>query len=248
MARRSDQRRAAAFALYQADVTDRPLEATLERDRANLANAKSMAARQQDLLQRGIATREQAETSRTAADALEATVASAVKAQLPPVSVTPAQGKLLHLIARALGAQRILEIGTLAGYSTIWLARALPPGGHLITIEANPTHADIARANIEGARVSDRVDIRVGKALDVLPHIAAERQPPFDFVFIDANNDGLLQPNEQSTLTGVDGVYTLDGVAAGTQNVAILVQPGNRLVSPPPSSISAISSRVNSIG
>ncbi len=123
--------------------------------------------------------------------ALDAAAASAVKAQLPPVSVTPAQGKLLHLIARALGAQRILEIGTLAGYSTIWLARALPPGGRLITIEANPTHADIARANIEGARVSDRVDIRVGKALDVLPHIAAERQPPFDFVFIDADRTGL---------------------------------------------------------
>src|SRR5207244_8950161 len=99
--------------------------------------------------------------------ALEAAADSAVKAQLPPVSVTPAQGKLLHLMARALGAQRILEIGTLAGYSTIWLVRALPPGGRLITIEANPMHAEIARANIEGARVSDRVDVRVGKALDV---------------------------------------------------------------------------------
>jgi predicted O-methyltransferase YrrM len=123
--------------------------------------------------------------------ALEAAAASAVKAQLPPVSVTPAQGKLLHLMARALGARRILEVGTLAGYSTIWLARALPSDGHLITIEANPTHADIARANIEGAGLSDRVDIRLGKAVDVLPQIAAEKPPPFDFIFIDADRTGL---------------------------------------------------------
>ena len=151
--------------------------------------------------------------------ALEATAASAMKAQLPPVSVTPAQGKLLHLMARAVGAKRILEIGTLAGYSTIWLARALPRDGRVITIEANPTHADIARANIEGAALSDRVDIRLGKALDVLPQIAAETQARFDFIFIDADRTGLadyfdwaVKLSRPGTIIIVDNVVRKGGI------------------------------------
>jgi len=145
--------------------------------------------------------------------ALEAAAASAVKAQLPPVSVTPAQGKLLQLMARSLGAKRILEIGTLAGYSTIWLARALPHGGRVITIEANPMHADIARANIEGAGLSDRVDVRLGKALDVLPQIAAEKQPPFDFIFIDADRTGLADYFDWAvTLSHAGSVIIVDNV------------------------------------
>ena len=145
--------------------------------------------------------------------ALEAAVASAVKAQLPPVSVTPAQGKLLQLMARSLGAKRILEIGTLAGYSTIWLARALPHGGRVITIEANPMHADIARANIEGAGLSDRVDVRLGKALDVLAQIAAEQQPPFDFIFIDADRTGLADYFDWAvTLSHAGSVIIVDNV------------------------------------
>jgi len=125
--------------------------------------------------------------------ALEAASASAVAAQLPPISVTPAHGKLLHLMARAQGARRILEIGTLAGYSTIWLARAVPPGGRVVTLEANATHADIARANITRAGLGDRVDIRLGPALDTLPQLGAEKQPPFDFTFIDADRTHLTE-------------------------------------------------------
>ena len=124
---------------------------------------------------------------------LEAASAAAVAAQLPPISVTPAYGKLLHLMVRAQGAARVLEIGTLAGYSTIWLARAVPPGGRVITLEANATHADIARANIERAGLTGRIEIRLGSALDTLPQLAAEKQPPFDFTFVDADRTNLTE-------------------------------------------------------
>jgi predicted O-methyltransferase YrrM len=123
--------------------------------------------------------------------ALDAAAASAAAAKLPPISVTPAHGKLLHLMVRAQGATRILEVGTLAGYSTIWLARAVPPGGRVITLEANATHADIARANVERAGLSGRIEIRLGNALDTLPQLASEKQPPFDFTFIDADRPNL---------------------------------------------------------
>jgi predicted O-methyltransferase YrrM len=125
--------------------------------------------------------------------ALEAASEAAVAAQLPPISVTPAHGKLLHLMARAQSARRILEIGTLAGYSTIWLARALPAGGRVVTLEANPMHADIARANLSRAGVADRVDIRLGKALETLPQLVVENQDPFDFAFIDADRTNLAE-------------------------------------------------------
>jgi predicted O-methyltransferase YrrM len=125
--------------------------------------------------------------------ALEAASEAAVAAQLPPISVTPAHGKLLHLMARAHSARRILEIGTLAGYSTIWLARAVPAGGRVVTLEANPMHADIARANLTRAGVADRVDIRLGKALETLPQLAVENQDPFDFAFIDADRTNLAE-------------------------------------------------------
>jgi len=125
--------------------------------------------------------------------ALEAASAAAAAAQLPPISVTPAHGKLLHLLVRAQGAKRILEVGTLAGYSTIWLARAVPPGGRVITLEANPMHADIARANIERAGLTGRIELRLGDALATLPKLAAEKQPPFDFTFIDADRTNLAE-------------------------------------------------------
>jgi len=124
--------------------------------------------------------------------ALDAAAAAAAAAQLPPVSVTPTYGKLLHLIARAQGAKRILEIGTLAGYSTIWLARAVPPSGRVITLEFNPRHADIARANVAHAGLADRVEIRVGPALDSLAQLAAGREQPFDFIFIDADRPNVV--------------------------------------------------------
>jgi predicted O-methyltransferase YrrM len=118
---------------------------------------------------------------------LGATIAASDAACLPPIAVTPPQGKFLYLLARAMGAERILEIGTLGGYSTIWLARALPASGRLITLEASAKHADVARANIERAGLGAVVDLHLGSALDTLPQLAAEA--PFDFIFIDADKE-----------------------------------------------------------
>jgi predicted O-methyltransferase YrrM len=119
--------------------------------------------------------------------ALDATLETSAAAGLPTINVSPNQGKLLYILARLLGARAILEIGTLGGYSAIWMARALRPGGRLITIEADPTHADLARANIAKAGLTDVVDVRVGKALDALPIVAADAVGPFDLIFIDAD-------------------------------------------------------------
>ena len=119
--------------------------------------------------------------------ALEAALRASEEAGLPPISVSPAQGKLLHLMARMRGARSILEIGTLGGYSTIWLARALDPGGRLVTLEVDPGHAAVARANLARAGVADRVALREGAALDTLAALEREGAGPFDFVFIDAD-------------------------------------------------------------
>jgi predicted O-methyltransferase YrrM len=116
--------------------------------------------------------------------ALDTALRASTRAGLPSIAVSAAQGKFLHLLAVIQGARRILEIGTLGGYSTIWLARALPDGGRLVTLEFNPLHADVARANLEAAGLSGRVDVRVGRALDLLPSLAGE---PFDLIFIDAD-------------------------------------------------------------
>jgi predicted O-methyltransferase YrrM len=120
--------------------------------------------------------------------ALDAALEATKAAGLPAINVAPNQGKLLMLLAQAIGARRILEIGTLGGYSTIWLARGLAPGGRLITLEANPKCAEVARANIARAGLGETVEIRVGKASDTLPSLAAE--PPFDLIFIDADKEG----------------------------------------------------------
>ncbi len=106
---------------------------------------------------------------------------------MPPIQVSPPQGKLLHLLAAAIPARTILEFGTLGGYSTIWLARALPDDGRLTTLEAEPGYADVARENINRAGLGDVVDLRVGPALDLLPKLAAEGAGPFDLTFIDAD-------------------------------------------------------------
>lgn len=108
-------------------------------------------------------------------------------AGLPAIDVAPNQGKLLHLLARVQGARRILEIGTLGGYSSIWLARALPKDGQLVTLELNPKHATVARSNIQRTGLSSLVDIRVGPALDSLAALHAENPAPFDFIFLDAD-------------------------------------------------------------
>lgn len=115
--------------------------------------------------------------------ALERTAA----AGLPPINVAPNQGMLLQILARGVGARAILEIGTLGGYSTIWLAKALAPGGRLISLEADARHAEVARNNIARAGLSDIVEVRVGKALQTLPQLANEEAGPFDLVFIDAD-------------------------------------------------------------
>lgn len=118
-------------------------------------------------------------------DALAATLANNAANSLPPIDVSATQGKMLFLLAQIAGAKRILEIGTLGGYSTIWLARALPEGGRVVTLELEPHHAAVARANLDHAGVSAKVEIRVGSAVDSLAAIVDE--PPFDFVFIDAD-------------------------------------------------------------
>jgi predicted O-methyltransferase YrrM len=119
--------------------------------------------------------------------ALDAALAASTDAGLPPIAVAPTHGAFLHLLARLAGARRILEIGTLGGYSAIWLARALPADGVLVTLELDPRHAAVARANLAAAGVADRVTVREGAALDTLAALVAERVPPFDLVFIDAD-------------------------------------------------------------
>jgi len=120
---------------------------------------------------------------------LDAALETSAAAGLPAINVSPNQGKLLNLLVRAMGARRILEIGTLGGYSTIWLARALPPNGRLISLEADPRHAEVARANIARAGLAEVVEVRVGVALETLPLLAAEEGEPFDFAFIDADKE-----------------------------------------------------------
>ncbi len=118
---------------------------------------------------------------------LEAALANSSAAGLPAIAVAPNQGKLLNLIARMHGAARILEVGTLGGYSTIWLARALPEGGRLVSLEYEQKHADVARANLELAGLSDRVEVRVGAALASLDAMIEAGEAPYDLVFIDAD-------------------------------------------------------------
>ena len=126
-------------------------------------------------------------------EALTFTQASILAANIPQISVSPSQGKLLHILARLNKANKILEIGTLAGYSTIWMARALPKDGLLITLEYDSMHAAVAQKNITQAGLDAVVDIRVGKALDLLPVIEAEGIAPFDMIFIDADKEPYLE-------------------------------------------------------
>ena len=123
--------------------------------------------------------------------ALEAALDDSKNAGLPSIQVTPAQGKFLHLLARIQGARKILELGTLGGYSTIWLARSLPKDGRLITVEYEPKHAEVARHNILRASLEALVDIRISAALEALPKIIAEGAGPFDLIFIDADKKNI---------------------------------------------------------
>jgi caffeoyl-CoA O-methyltransferase len=120
-------------------------------------------------------------------DALAAVERSLHESGIPQISVSPNQGKFLQVLAKLCGARKILEVGTLGGYSTIWMARALPPGGKLITLELEHRHAEVARSNFERAGLGNVIDIRLGKAIDILPALKASDEGPFDMIFIDAD-------------------------------------------------------------
>ena len=120
---------------------------------------------------------------------LDAVLASSAAAGLPEIQVPPHQGKLLQLMAQMCGAKRILELGTLGGYSTIWMARALPPDGKMVTLEYEPAHAAVAKANFERAGLSSKIDLRVGAALATLPQLEADGSGPFDLIFLDADKE-----------------------------------------------------------
>jgi predicted O-methyltransferase YrrM len=154
--------------------------------------------------------------------ALEAALAASEAAGLPPIQVAPLQGKLLMMLAAAMGARRILEIGTLGGYSTIWLARGLTEDGKLFTLDTNADYVEVARGNIANAGLGDRVEVRVGKALDTLPKLHAEGAGPFDLVFIDADKpstpdyfDWAVRLSRKGSLIVVDNVVREGAILAG---------------------------------
>lgn len=182
---------------------------------------------------------------------LDAALHDSDAADLPAIHVSPAQGKFLYQLAKSLGARSILEVGALAGYSTIWLGRSLPKDGQLITLEIDPKHAAVANANIARAGLSAQIDVRLGPALESLPQLAHENAGPFDFVFIDADKqniptyfdwavklsrrgaiiivDNVVRNGEvintQSADTGVPGVRALmDKLATDTRVAATVIQ------------------------
>ena len=166
-------------------------------------------------------------------DALAATLANNAEQGLPPIDVSATQGKMLFLLAQIAGAKRILEVGTLGGYSTIWLARALPEGGSLVTLELEADHAAVARENLENARLSEKVEIRVGPAADSLAAMSGE--VPFDFVFIDAdkqNNANYVQAaiglSRPGTLIVVDNVVR-EGRVLDAQSEDAMIQGTRQL-------------------
>ncbi|CAL9424950.1 O-methyltransferase [Streptomyces sp. NPDC093808] len=149
-------------------------------------------------------------------EALAAALRDSDAAGLPPIAVSPLQGKLLQLLAQLQGARRVLEIGTLGGYSTIWLGRALPADGRLVTLEHAPRHAEVALRNITRAGLAERVEVRVGPALESLPKLADEHPPPFDLVFIDADKANNPHYVEWALrLTAAGSLIVLDNVVRG---------------------------------
>jgi predicted O-methyltransferase YrrM len=171
--------------------------------------------------------------------ALTAARADSLAAGLPPIDVTSLTGKFLHLLARMTRARRVLEVGTLGGHSTIWLARGIPRDGRVVTLELSQKHADVARANLERAGVSEQVEIVVGRAADTLPRIAARGGEPFDLVFIDADKessaiyvDWAIRLGRPGTVIVVDNVVragevvepgTDDPMAAGSRRALELL-------------------------
>jgi predicted O-methyltransferase YrrM len=165
-------------------------------------------------------------------DALEATAA----AGLPAIAVSPNQGKLLQILAQIIGARSILEIGTLGGYSTIWMARGLKSGGKVVTLEIDEKHADVARSNFVRAGLKDVIELVVGNALETLPRLAAERRGPFDFIFIDADKQSIptyfewaLKLSRRGTVIVVDNVVR-EGAVTDPQSTDASVQGVRRFV------------------
>ncbi len=167
--------------------------------------------------------------------ALDQALEASAAAGLPAISVTPNQGKLLSLLARAIVDRSILEIGTLGGYSTIWLARALPRDGRLVTLESDPKHAKVARSNIARAGLTKLVELRLGLALDTLQQLAAEKRGPFDLTFIDADKANIpeyfawaLEHSRRGSLIIVDNVVR-DGAVIDATSTDPSVQGVRRL-------------------
>ena len=147
---------------------------------------------------------------------LDAALADSAAARLPSITVTPTQGMLLALLLQACSARTVLEVGTLGGYSTIWLARAMGPHGHLVTLEVEPLHAEVARRNIARAGLSEVVDVRLGAALDTMPQLAAEGAGPFDFTFVDADKANNAEYFEWAVrLSRPGSVIVVDNVVRG---------------------------------
>ncbi len=174
---------------------------------------------------------------------LTGAVADSLAAGLPAIEVTALSGKLLHLLARMSGARRVLEVGTLGGFSTIWLARGIPDDGRVVTLELEQRHADIARANFERAGVSEKIEIVVGRAADSLPRIAERGDEPFDLVFIDADKesntiylDWAIRLGHPGTVIVVDNVGRMGEVANAdtTDEMVIGAQRGLELLGDDP--------------
>lgn len=188
---------------------------------------------------------------------LDAALAAGDAAGLPPINVSAAQGKMLHVLALAVGARRILELGTLAGYSTIWLARALPADGRLITLEVSPKHAEVAQANVARAGLAQVVDVRVGPALDTLPKLVEEGAGPFDLVFIDADKANIpdyfewtLKLARVGTLIVVDNVVR-DGkiLDAGSTDASVQgIRKLNELMAADPRVVATVVQNVGAKG
>jgi predicted O-methyltransferase YrrM len=167
---------------------------------------------------------------------LESALETSVAAGLPAISVSPNQGKLLQMLAQIAGARSILEIGTLGGYSTIWMARGLRAGGRLITLEVDPKHAEVAQLNVARAGLRDVVDVRIGNAVEILPQLSAERRGPFDLIFIDADKPNIptyfewaLKLSRPGTLIVVDNVVR-DGAVADPDSSDPSVQGVRRFI------------------
>lgn len=174
---------------------------------------------------------------------LDAILAASEAAGLPAIAVSPPQGKFLNLVARLMGARKILEIGTLGGYSTIWLAKALPAGGRLVTLESNESHAAVARDNFARANLDEVIELRLGRALDTLPVLATEKAGPFDLIFIDADKENIsayftwsLELSRPGTVIIVDNVIRNGAVidAASTDSMVQGVRAFNKVLADEP--------------